>query len=146
MADLRLDVLDRTVQETNRWLNQIAENLTDDKQEAYHALRAVLFAVRDRTPTALTAKLGAQLPLVVRGILYEGYDPSREPLTYRSQDEWNEQISKYYSAPNDVNPEETTRAVFRVLNEEMDPGVLNKVKEALPEPVRQQWPETAGVH
>lgn len=145
MADLGLDVLDRTVQETNRWLKQIANHLTHDKQEAYHALRAVLFAVRDRTPTALTAKLGAQLPLLIRGIFYEGYDPSREPLTYRTQEEWNEQVATYYSAPNDVGPENATRAVFRVLNEEMDPGVLNKVREALPEPVRKSWPESANV-
>lgn len=143
MANLGLNVLDRTVQETNRWLNEIADHLTKDKQDAYHALRAVLFTLRDRTPRDLTANLGAQLPLLVRGIYYESYDPSKEPLTYRQREEWNERVSGHFGAPTQLNPEDATRAVFTVLNEELDPGIVNKVKDSVPDDVKSLWPEPA---
>lgn len=55
---------------------------------AYHALRGVLFTLRDRPTPDEAAHLAAQLPLLVRGIYYEGYQPSNKPERYRDKDEW----------------------------------------------------------
>ena len=40
----------------------------------------MLHAVRDRLPVDQSAKLAAQLPMLVRGIYYDGWDPSRVPV------------------------------------------------------------------
>lgn len=43
--------LRRTVHQTSTWLKHIAKELGHgDKQRAYHALRGVLFAMRDASP------------------------------------------------------------------------------------------------
>lgn len=141
MANLGLDILDRTVQDTNRWLNQIGATLeTEDKQRAYHALRSVLAALRDRVTPDLSAALAAQLPLLVRGIFYEGYDPSRTPQTYRTLDGWNEAVTQLYAADDVPDAERLTRTVFGVLNEHLGRGVIEKVFTALPDDVRALWP------
>jgi len=55
---------------------------TQDKRYAYRALRAVMHAIRDRLTVDETAQLAAQLPELIRGIYYEGWDPSRTPASY----------------------------------------------------------------
>lgn len=43
------DIIERNVEKTNLWLNDLANELeTDDRQAAYQVLRAFLHAVRDR--------------------------------------------------------------------------------------------------
>ena len=144
MADLGLKVLDRTVQDTNRWLRETATQLGDEnaRKPAYHALRAVLFALRDRTSADLAADFSAQLPLLVRGIFYEGYRPADQPKDYRTLDEWNDEVRRELDqiAADAPAPEEATRAVFTVMSEELDWGAVRKIFSSLPEPVRTLWP------
>ena len=75
-----LDVLDRSVEKANIWINDVATELgTTDRHEAYRALRAFLHVLRDRLPVAETAQLSAQLPLLVRGVFYENWRPAGTP-------------------------------------------------------------------
>ncbi|HEX6114281.1 MAG TPA: DUF2267 domain-containing protein [Geminicoccaceae bacterium] len=54
MSATGLDVFDKTLQTTNIWLDEILDELRPDRQHAYHVLRAVLHALRDRLPLSLT--------------------------------------------------------------------------------------------
>src|SRR3954451_6532504 len=65
-----LDVFDKTLQTTHIWLNDITEVIGPDKQVAWHVLGAVLRTLRDRVPLQVAAHLGAELPLLVRGLYY----------------------------------------------------------------------------
>jgi uncharacterized protein (DUF2267 family) len=65
------------MQKTHEWLNQVGDELGfDNEHAAYAALRATLHAVRDRLPVELVAHFGAELPLLIRGIYYDGWHPS----------------------------------------------------------------------
>ena len=44
-----------------------------DRRSAYRALRSVLHVLRDRLTPEQAVHLGAQLPLLVRGIFYDGW-------------------------------------------------------------------------
>ena len=66
-----LEVFDKTIQTTNIWLNEIMERLGPDRQVAWKVLSTVLHKLRDRLPLELAAHLGAQLPLLVRGVYYD---------------------------------------------------------------------------
>ena len=46
-----LNVFDQTLQTTNIWLDEIMAKLESDRQVAWHALGAVLHALRDRLQT-----------------------------------------------------------------------------------------------
>jgi uncharacterized protein (DUF2267 family) len=78
MTTTRVDVIDRSVEKAHAWLNDLAEELaTEDGHHAYRVLRAFLHALRDHLSVDEAAALAAQLPIFVRGVFYEGWDPSR---------------------------------------------------------------------
>ena len=85
MSTSGLAVLDHTVQETNIWLKAVAEQLQLDRHDAYIALRAVLHALRDRLPPEVAVHLGAQLPMLVRGLYYEGWHMAGKPTKDRQR-------------------------------------------------------------
>jgi len=71
MTQTSLAAFDSTLQTTNIWLNDILGQLGwQDHHRAYHALRAVLHALRDRLTVDQAAALAAQLPMLVRGFYY----------------------------------------------------------------------------
>ncbi len=140
MSATGLDVFDRTIHLTNTWLDEIMETLPGDKQDAWHALGAVLRTLRDRVPINLAAHLGAQLPLLVRGLYYDQWRPSAEPQTWRSAEQFFALVSAQLSAVKPVDVVLAARSVFRVLNHHVDPNQVEKVRHALPEDVRLLWP------
>ncbi|WP_342235689.1 DUF2267 domain-containing protein [Inquilinus sp. OTU3971] len=73
MSATGLEVFDKTLQTTNIWLNEIGETLGPDRQRCYQALRAVLQTLRDRLSVESAAHVSAQLPMLVRGIFYDGW-------------------------------------------------------------------------
>jgi len=76
MAMTGLKAFDTTIEKTNIWLKEIMQEMnTEDRHRAYNALSSVLHALRDRMPVDEVVQLGAQLPMLVRGFYYEGWDP-----------------------------------------------------------------------
>lgn len=136
MPELGLATIDTSVQETNRWLDALMSELgTHDKQYAFQTLRAVLTTLRDRLPLDQCARFGAQLPLLIRGLYYEGFVPADVPKKYRRADEWRQAIAR---ASTHIGAEQAgiaSRAVFRVLDRELDAGLMNKIGESLPDDI-----------
>jgi uncharacterized protein (DUF2267 family) len=84
MTTAHLDAIDRSVEKTYVWLKDLADELgVKDQRHAFRVLRAFLHALRDRLSVDETAQLAAQLPIFIRGVFYEGWDPSRTPERYR---------------------------------------------------------------
>lgn len=146
MSATGIDAFDKTLQVTNTWLKDIMEDHGPDRQVAWHMLSAVLHTVRDRLPTDLSAHLGAQLPLLVRGTYYDQFQPSKQPVRSRTLEEFLEQVEQELKFIRPVNTVEATRTVFKVLSHYVDPGEVRKVRAALPEPVRDLWPDPDKPH
>jgi uncharacterized protein (DUF2267 family) len=108
--------LSHTVQQTQDWLKELRDNgdLVDEG-EAYIVLRAVLHQLRDRLTPEEAVDLSAQLPLIVRGIYFEGWRPGRTP----------------------------EKLVFALLAHHCDPGEIADVIAQLPEELKELWPQTA---
>ena len=141
MTATGLAVFDRTIQTTNIWLDELMREMHwEDRQTAYQGLRAVLHTLRDRLTIDEASDLAAQLPLMVRGIFYEGWHPANKPLKVRSRDEFLQQVAdRFERDPMDV--ERLTRACFKVLGEHVTAGEIQDVRSSLPAPIRQLWPE-----
>lgn len=138
--------LRRTVHVTSTWLKRIAEEMgRDDKQVAYHALRGVLFAMRDRLPAEEVMDLSAQLPVMIRGVFFEGYNLAGKPETYRSRDEFLERVARELEVVDESDPERATRAVLSLLNRKITEGEIEDVRHMLPSSIRSLWPEEETV-
>jgi uncharacterized protein (DUF2267 family) len=136
-----LELFDATLQKTDEWLNHLKRLLpTDDRHVAYLALRATLHALRDRITIEEVAQLGAQMPMLVRGFYYEGWDPSGKPLKIRHRQEFLDRVTSELAYVNDRDPEEIVRAVFTLLVQRVSYGEIEDVKHVLPEDIRDLWP------
>ena len=133
-----LDAFDKTIQTTNIWLNEIMEQIGPDRQVAWKALSTVLHKLRDRLPIGLAAHLGAELPLLVRGVYYDQFEPAKLPSDCDTPEQFVAEVAKWLGDTRTVDPDLATRAVFGVLSRYVAPGQLDKVCQALPKQLR-QW-------
>ena len=124
-----------TVHRTHVLLRAVADELgVPGSAPAYHALRAVLHALRDRLPAAEAADLSAQLPTLVRGVFYEGYQPSRE-AEKAGQAEFLTAVRAGLRG-DAMNAEAACAAVGAVLAASVSPGEWDQVLHTLPHDVR----------
>jgi uncharacterized protein (DUF2267 family) len=136
-----LDTFDKTVQESNLWLKDVMERLdTNDRHHAYSTLRAVLHALRDRIGAESAAHLGAQLPMLLRGLFYEGWDPSGKPTKERHEAAFLAHIARELPRAQADEVEQGTYAVLDVLSKHIDRATAAKLALMFPVELRKFWP------
>lgn len=134
-----VDAFDTTVQKTNVWLKEIMEEMGwDDRHRAYLALRAVLHALRDRMAVEETAHLGAQLPMLIRGIYFDGWSPAGKPIKYKREDLLSFIHGQFMNQPN-IDAERVAKAVFKVISHRVAEGEIEEIKGLLPRELRTFW-------
>ncbi len=132
------DLFNKALQKAGAWIREIAEELdTEDEQLAYQALRAVLHALRDRLNVDEAVQLAAQLPVLVRGIYFEGWDPSKTPVKARHREEFLDLVRRHAGKYDRLDPEKAVPAVFAVLKRHVSEGEMRDVTEALPGDIRE---------
>jgi uncharacterized protein (DUF2267 family) len=79
--------LDHAVQSAQTWVHDVAHEFdTKDLEFAYRVLRAWLHTLRDRISVQASANFAAQLPDLIRGVFYAGWDPSAVPEKYNAHE------------------------------------------------------------
>ena len=137
MSMTGLDTFDRTVHRTNEWMHDLMNELSwRDKHKAYVAMKATLHALRDRLTVDEAAQLAAQLPMLVRGFYYEGWDPSDKPLKERHKREFLAHIARELA---DYDAEAVARAVFHVLLRHVSEGEIDDLKHIMPAELEELW-------
>ena len=128
-----------TLQKTHEWLNDVCNELEiQDQQTAYLALRATLHAIRDHLQVDEVAQFGAQLPMLVRGFYYEGWDPPHKRRRRHADDFLAMMDRELRDAPN-VNAEDAARASIKVLVKRLPPGEIDQVLAQLPKEISVFW-------
>lgn len=133
-----LPVFDKTLQTTNIWLKEIMMELGPDRQHAWKVLSVVLHKLRDRLPVEVAAHLGAQLPLLIRGVYYDQFQPARQPVTCHL-DEFLDEVDEWLADARPTDPRDAVMAVFRVLSRHIPIGEIEKVQDTLPRDIRAYW-------
>lgn len=144
MAATGLEVWDRTIQLTNIWLDEIMEETGEDRQAAWHALSAVLRALRDRLPVEVAVHLAAQLPLLVRGTYAEQWHIGGTPAPVRGMEDFLDLVAAHLGRGRAIGPDAATATVFRTLARHIDQGQVEKVLAVLPGPIREALREAAA--
>jgi uncharacterized protein (DUF2267 family) len=128
-----MSVFEHATQKAELWINEMMSELgTDDPRLAYHALGASLQALRDRLRVDEAAQLAAQLPLVVRGLYYEGWRPAATPVRARRPDDFITMVDEKLTDGRDVAPERALTALFEVMRRHLSPGEIDSLVRVLP--------------
>ena len=136
-----LEALDHTLQITHVWINDLEERLGwENKPRAYRLLKAVLHALRDWLQINESAHFAAQLPELLRGVYYEQWRPALAPVKKRSKADFLARVEGSFKADPIDNPGQAVLAVFQLLKK-ITRGEIEKVRHALPEELRDLWPE-----
>lgn len=143
MSEQRLETIETTTQKTHEWVARIAESMHMEKRDAWKSLRAVLQTLRDRLPVDLAVHLGAQLPMLVRGLYYEGWEPSKVPVKM-SREEFLAVVQSRIITDRVIDPVETAQRVLAVAASHIGHGELQKVMHAFPRDIQSLFPAPAS--
>jgi len=140
MTDLNISGLDQTIHKTNEWIDDVKNEIgCMSRDEAYRALSSTLHALRDRLIPEEAIQLAAQLPLLIRGMYYDGYTLSGKPIPVRRKDEFLDLIGSELTMAPDIDPEDAAKGVFSVLERRVSKGEIDDIKSQLPEEIKELW-------
>jgi uncharacterized protein (DUF2267 family) len=136
MSVASADAVERSVYTTNEWLNGIRDELgQDDREEAWRILKADLQVLRDQLTIDEAAQFGAQLPLVLRGAFYEGFDPGRQQKV-RHREEFIALFAERANLSDSTDAERALGAATSALSSHVTPGELDDLIAQLPSDLR----------
>lgn len=136
-----LTTIDHAPQVVASWLNQLEAALGwSSRPRSYMLLRETLHALRDWLTLDEAADLAAQLPVLLRGIYYEGWDPSATPVTPRSKEAFIARVARPFDAEPLEDCEAAIAAVFALIAAHVSAGEVAQVSHALRKPLQGLWP------
>ena len=117
------------------WVNGVARQFdTDDREFAYGVLRAWLHTLRDRLTVAAAAHFAAQLPDLIRGVFYAGWDPDAVPVKFDADAYSSRFAHEANISVQDVD--KAAAAVTAAVMEFLPAALIEKVLEQLPNEIR----------
>jgi uncharacterized protein (DUF2267 family) len=142
MATTGLEVFDRTVHATNTWLHELTSRMGwEDRHAGWRLLRAVLHAIRDRLAPDEAAQFAAQMPLLVRGMYYEGWRPSGARETPRTPEAFLAPVAEAFSDDRSFDAEAAFRETLAVIRMHVSAGEVEDLRRAMPAELRGLWDE-----
>ena len=124
------DRIEDTVAENREWLAEIADEV-----------RGLLVAWRERTPSSEAMHLAAQLPVLLRGLLFAGSGASPRRQQNRVQSFLDQVVAELLPARDRARAPDAVSAVLAVLGHRVIAGELRQVRARLPAEIRALWPE-----
>lgn len=137
MSMTGLRQFDETVHLSNTWLKGVMDRLEwTERADAYRAMRATLHTLRDHLPMEAAAHLAAQLPMLLRGVYYEGWRPSAQTPADRSEEAFLEPIARAFDRDIFTKPGRVAHACWQVIESHISPGESQQVLHHLPKAAR----------
>ena len=140
MAKQRFTSLDKSTQKTKEWLHEIQSELGwKDENMVYVATRSVIQTLRDRLPVEEAVELGDELPMVMKGMYYEGYTATGKPEKIKNREEFFAKVQE--KSPNKpLKTQEATSAVFSILEKKLSGGgEIKQVRNNMPKDIQKFW-------
>ncbi len=134
-------IFDTSVQQAQEWLHVLSGELgTSNERSAAAALRVTLHVLRDSLPMTRAVELGDRLPVLVRGLYYEGWHLKEGLETKRTPDEVmanaHHDMRGHEEFPSE---EETLRAGFNALRRVLPHEEVESLLAALPVGIQRLW-------
>ncbi|MFC3502356.1 DUF2267 domain-containing protein [Micromonospora krabiensis] len=142
MAEQLISAFESSLDKTNLILKDIESAYgwpKAQRNQSYAALRTVLHLLRDRLPVQESVEFAQQLPILVRGIYFDGWRPSDVPVKLNREDFLYEVRQGF---PYDVEggPERITQVVLDTLRKHVTQGEWQEVKDTMPRDLARMMP------
>lgn len=136
-----IQALDTAVETTEEWIISLTARLGwQDREKVYSALLAALHALRDSLPRDEAGYLGVQLPVLLRGLYFEGWHPASRIPRAKTRGAFLERIQEGVHRDPGIDAEQVAHAVFSLLAERLPVGEIDDAKAATPQALRMFWP------
>lgn len=134
--------IDRAEEVAHEWINELGDYLdwSDDKR-IYGFMRATLHAIRDFLTVEEAAQLAAQLPMLVRGIYFESWNPSHNPAKPRNLEAFMARVAEKFPLDRVQDREAAVAAVVKLLTRHVSAGEMADVRQAMRAELRFLFPE-----
>ena len=126
-------------QQAQQWVKELAKELGWSEPSACRLLRSVLHTVRDWLSQAEMADLAAQLPVLVRGIYFEGWNPSAPAREHKKRD-FILHVRSSFGYDEEVDFDVAINAVFKLLDRHISHGEIVQVRNSMKKSLRKLWP------
>jgi len=134
MAATGHDALNRTVEKTTQLRREVEVAYgwpPERRGQSFAALRAVLHAIRDRLTVHEAADFAGPLPMLVRGLYYEGWQPAKVPMK-SSKHDFLERIQETFNYAAEGGTELLVERVVLALSHHIPEGEWDDVRVMLP--------------
>jgi uncharacterized protein (DUF2267 family) len=141
MSAQGLEVIDHTVHLTHEWINELADRLDwTSARDVLRLMRSTLHAIRDHLRVDETAQFSAQLPLLIRGMYFEGWVPKTTPIKERHLEDFVSRIEVSVSDVIEYRGPKDIQGVMKMLNARISRGEVEDIRANLPTEIRDFWP------
>jgi uncharacterized protein (DUF2267 family) len=131
----------------NEFVNRLAARLgdIDNRDRAGRVLRCVLHTLRDRLTVEESFQLLAQLPMVIKALYIENWQPSRYHIKIKTLQELSEEVMKLdgmsawrdFSGVSDAM--DGIEAVIKTMADYVSAGELHDIIAVLPEDMKERF-------
>ncbi|MDG4875321.1 DUF2267 domain-containing protein [Mesorhizobium sp. WSM4935] len=129
-----------SAEQAQQWVNELARDLDWNEQSAFRLLKSVLHALRDWLSPEEMADLSAQLPTLIRGIYFEGWNPAASAWDRRKRD-FIICVRNSFGYEPEIDVDNAIRAVFKLLDRHISHGEIVQVRNSMKKSLRELWPE-----
>ncbi len=101
------------------------------RNQSYAALRTVLHLLRDRMPVGESVEFAQQLPVLLRGIYFDGWQPADVPIRL-NRDDFLYEVRQGFPYDVEGGPQRVVRVVLDTLRRHVSQGEWQDVTSNLP--------------
>ncbi|WP_341715963.1 DUF2267 domain-containing protein [Micromonospora sp. FIMYZ51] len=142
MAEQFQSAVESSVDKTNLILKDIEQAYgwpKAQRNQSYAALRTVLHLLRDRMPVQESVEFSAQLPLLVRGIYFDGWQPQNVPIKL-NRDDFLYEVRQGFPYDVEGGPQRVVQVVLDTLRRHITQGEWDDVRANMPGDLAQVMP------
>ncbi|SCL22199.1 Uncharacterized conserved protein, DUF2267 family [Micromonospora pallida] len=142
MANEPNSVFESSLDKTNLILKDIEQAYgwsKDRRNQSFAALRTVLHLLRDRMPVQECVEFSAQLPVLVRGVYFDGWDPSNVPVKL-NRDDFLFEVRQGFPFDTEGGPEQVVQVVLDTLRRHVTQGEWDDVRATMPSDLARMIP------
>jgi len=132
-----ISAFNNALNKANEWLKELKEiGEFESEEQAYISLRSVLHALRERLVPDEAVQFGAEMPMLVRGFYFEGYDLSHAKPRRDNESFFNSIAREMRKVSMKVSPKHAAQAVLILLENKISAGEFSDVVQSLPKKLR----------